>query len=521
MFILRNAMRNIGRSKVRSILIAIIITIIAFSVCIGLYIRQASADSRDAALANMKITAQITQNRSKAMKQASGSGTFSKSKLKKALGSELTLTQLKKYAKASSVSSFYYTLTTSVDGAGNLEAYSSSSDSQSSDSSSGTPSVMKSMDNGEFTITGYSSDEAMTDFTSGTKKISKGKMFTEGTSDMVCVISSELAKYNGLSVGDTIKVSNPNKSSETYKLKIVGIYKDSQSSAQAVQGGPNASDPANSIYTSYSTLNRIVTASKAKYSKNSTKALSSRLNGTYVVGTLSKYKSFKKEVKQLGLSSKYQVTSADLTNYEQSAQPLKNLAKFAGYFLIVILMVGAAILVVMNIFSTRERKYEIGVLTAIGMKKKQVAAFFLSEILILTLAGVIVGGAAGAAVSKPVTKKLLSAQVASSMKQSSDMQQSFGRDNNGGGPGSQDSGSGQNADGKGAPSGAPSAPSGSGATASPGSASSNALNTSSSVSVTVLLELLGACVALALIAGTVSVTAIMRYEPLDILSERD
>ena len=121
-------------------------------------------------------------------------------------------------------------------------------------------------------------------------------------------------------------------------------------------------------------------------------------------------------------------------------------------------LVGAAILVVMNIFSTRERKYEIGVLTAIGIKKKQVAALFLSEILILTLAGVVVGGSAGAAVSKPLTKKLLRAQVSSSMKQNSNMQQSFGRDNNGGGPGSQDYGSGQNADGKDAPKAAPPRP---------------------------------------------------------------
>lgn len=317
------------------------------------------------------------------------------------------------------------------------------------------------MNSGSFTITGYSSDEAMTDFTSGTKKISKGKMFAEGTDSMVCVISSELAKYNDLSVGDSIKVSNPNNSKETYKLKIVGIYKDSQSSAQA---GPNASDPANNIYTSYETLNQIVTASGKKNSE-STSAISGRLNGTYVVGTLGKYKQFKKEVKQLGLSTKYQVTSADISSYEQSARPLKNLAKFAGCFLIVILLVGAAILVIMNIFSTRERKYEIGVLTAIGMKKKQVAALFLTEILILSLAGAIIGGAAGAAVSKPVTKQLLNAQGTSS--------------------------------------------------------AADALTASASVNGAVLLELLGCCVLLALAAGAVSVTAIMRYEPLEILSERD
>ena len=252
---------------------------------------------------------------------------------------------------------------------------------------------------------------------------------------MVCVISSELAKYNDLSVGDSIKVSNPNNSKETYKLKIVGIYKDSQSSAQAGQAGPNASDPANNIYTSYETLNQIVTASGKKNSE-STSAISGRLNGTYVVGTLGKYKQFKKEVKQLGLSTKYQVTSADISSYEQSARPLKNLAKFAGCFLI-----------------------------AIGMKKKQVAALFLTEILILSLAGAIIGGAAGAAVSKPVTKQLLNA------------------------PGT--------------------------------SSAADTLTASASVNGAVLLELLGCCVLLALAAGAVSVTAIMRYEPLEILSERD
>ena len=55
--------------------------------------------------------------------------------------------------------------------------------------------------------------------------------------------------------------------------------------------------------------------------------------------------------------------------YEQSAQPLENLVKFEGYFLIVILLIGAIILIVLNVFATRERKYEIGVLSAIGMKK--------------------------------------------------------------------------------------------------------------------------------------------------------
>lgn len=69
-----------------SVLIGILITIIAFSISISLYIRQASTDSRDAALSGINVTAQITQNRSKAMKQASGSGGFNRSEMKKAMG---------------------------------------------------------------------------------------------------------------------------------------------------------------------------------------------------------------------------------------------------------------------------------------------------------------------------------------------------------------------------------------------------------------------------------------------------
>ena len=44
---------------------------------------------------------------------------------------------------------------------------------------------------------------------------------------------------------------------------------------------------------------------------------------------------------------------------------------------------------------------------------------------------------------------------------------------------------------------------------------------SSSVNLVVLLELLCACIVLALAGGMVSVVAIMRYEPLQILANRD
>lgn len=50
---------------------------------------------------------------------------------------------------------------------------------------------------------------------------------------------------------------------------------------------------------------------------------------------------FEADCREKGLSDSYQVTSNDVTSYEQSLVPLKNLSTFATYFLIVVLIIGA------------------------------------------------------------------------------------------------------------------------------------------------------------------------------------
>lgn len=536
---LKNAFRNVSRAKGRSILIGIIIVIIAFSVCIGLCIRQSAADAREDALAEMNITAQISPDRGSAMeKSRDDKGSFDPSQLSEKIKSSLTLDEMLTYAEADSVKTFYYTMTASVDAGDDLEAYStssdddeSSSDSESSSSNSDSESSKRPGSMGsssDFTITGYSSDDAMTDFVDGTCTISDGSVFDEGTSKKVCIISDELATYNDLEVGDSIQLVSPDDEDETFKLKIVGIYTNSQSSAQAggmggmsrMMGGV---DPANEIYTSYETLAAIAEANES---------ISTSISGTYVLGDLEAYESFCAEVTELGLSDDYVVSSSDLTEYEQQAQPLENLAKYAGYFLIVILLIGAAILIVLNMFATRERKYEIGVLTAIGMKKGKVAKLFMTEILIITLAGVIIGGAIGAATSVPVTNALLASQIESQQESLQDKNDAFGRDFGGmqGGQPPEMSEKSQSSDSQSSEdlssldssdsSSVPEKPDGE-SKKGMGKVGEYITDVSASVNLVVLLELLAICIVLAMVSGVASVTAIMRYEPLQILSNRD
>lgn len=150
------------------------------------------------------------------------------------------------------------------------------------------------------------------------------------------------------------------------------------------------------------------------------------LNGTYAFDSVSDYEKFQDEVKEMGLSDDYTVSSSDLTSYEESLEPLQHLSEYAGYFLMVILAIGAVILIVLHIFAIRERKYEIGVLAAIGMKKWKIAVQFLTESLCITFCALIIGAGIGAVSSVPVTNHLLAQQIESSS--SFGQEQWFGRE---------------------------------------------------------------------------------------------
>lgn len=105
------------------------------------------------------------------------------------------------------------------------------------------------------------------------------------------------------------------------------------------------------------------------------------------------------------MSEYYTLSSSDIISYESSLLPLKNLSSFATTLLILVLSIGAVILIVINVFNIRERKYEVGVLTAIGIKKGRVAMQFVAELLFVTLLFIFIGAGVGAAVSSACFKQ--------------------------------------------------------------------------------------------------------------------
>lgn len=555
MYIIKNAFRCIGRSKGRNILIGIIALVIAISACIGLSIRQASENAKTTALEGLSITATITYDRANAMGQMGGGrpggfgggGGFDRDQFADLMGSasSLTLEEYQKYAEASTVQDFYYTLTAYFNGSENFSPVSDETEDSESDGElngsleeensgrpSGFPGGMGGMmggmfSSGDFSIIGYSSDSAMTAFINGNASIVDGSMFEQGTSELICVISEELAMYNELAVGDTVIITNPSLETESYTLTISGIYTSSENNDFSMSMFGASQDPANRIYMSAAALQTVLDASEENsttitndYGRESESKITGTLSATYSFADTESYYAFETEVRTLGLSEDYTVSSSDVSAYENSLAPLDTLSTMAGWFLIVILIIGGVILVVLNIFNVRERKYEVGVLTAMGMKKWKVAAQFMCEILVITMIAVILGAGIGAVSSVPVTNALLEGQVESQNSQQSQMEQNFGRpgDFGGGFPGGNMGGM---------PGEMPSdLPDDIGGGKNPfGDMFEGAANyiteVDSAMNLTVVFQMIGVGLLLTLVASAASVLFIMRYDPLKILANRD
>ena len=337
MYIIKNALRCIGRSKGRNVLISIITLVIAVSACIGLSIRQAAESAKKDTLEELNITAAISYDRSSMMNGMTGGEKFDREQFAEMMGNTtaLTIEDYEKYSSAESVEDFYYTVTAAFNGTDELlpvtdETVASESESDAPSSGFGTGKVFPGGKGGfsssDFSVIGYSSDSAMTAFIDGTASVLEGgTMFEEGTTEKECAISEELAIFNDLAVGDTIVLVNPLVETETYQLKIVGFYRSSSNNDYSMSMFGKSQDPANQIYMSSAALQTLldasdeasVTVTDQNTGRESDSAITGSVSATYVFENTEKYYAFEEEVRNLGLNDSYTVSSPDLTAFEK------------------------------------------------------------------------------------------------------------------------------------------------------------------------------------------------------------
>ncbi|MBE6787713.1 MAG: ABC transporter permease [Ruminococcaceae bacterium] len=529
MYVIKNALKCIARAKGRSVLIGIIALVIATSACLGLSIRQAAQNAKETTLNEMEITANISVDRRSMMQNIKpDEDGFDRDAFKDKMGetSSLTLEEYKKYAQADAVEDFYYTITAYFNGSDDLEPVTDEEETEETEQTesknnmpeipSGNRGGMRGIRaSGDFTVVGYSSDLAMTDFKNNTASVTSGTVFKEDTAKKTCIISEELAAFNNLKTGSKITLINANNDTENYEFEIVGIYKAAESNEFSQSAFGTSQDPANRIYVSARALSNVIKQSQAVSTTKTTSdgreyetALNGTINATYTFADSDSFAAFETQARKLGLDETYTISSPDLNSFEERITPLNTLSSMAGWFLLVILIIGAVILVVLNIFNVRERKYEIGVLTAMGMKKRKVAVQFVCEILVITMIAVIIGAGIGAVSSVPVTNTLLESQTQSQTENAEQLKNNFGRDGNitnNTAPTPPDKPN--NFSGK--------------MDKMIGGAVDYITEVDSAMNLTVVFQMLLIGLGLTLVASGISVLFVMRYDPLKILANRD
>lgn len=507
MFIFKNALISIIRNKGRNILIGIIILVIACASTVTLAINNTAGDLIGSYQSAYDKELTISFNRENMMKDFDFSN---REKLEDMKGkfddiSTYTISDVEKFAESDYIESYYYTYDISLNG-NNIEK----AESEKSESGSGMPSGMPGGFSGsgmsqslggssslDFTLTGYSSVEAMSEFMEGTYEMVEiaDDAWDKAFDGNYAFINEELASYNDLKLGDKIKLEDED--GNTYKFEIIGIYKENESGVS----GPMSlfSNSANTIITNANALTAITKANSE---------VKGTVEPTFIIYDYADAEKIEAEFHDKGLNENYSVETNEETA-TAGLSSIKNVQSFATTFLIITLVIGGIVLFIINMINIRERKYEIGVLRTIGISKSKLTMQFVAELLMVGCVALLIGAGIGAVMSKSVSNSLLASEISSSKESSEKMGRNFG------GPGGSSE--------SGMPGGFNPMEMG-GSMKSFGTKGKPQVEAYESidavVNMTVLLELLGIGLTLILISSLAAMISIQRFSPLTILKER-
>lgn len=242
---------------------------------------------------------------------------------------------------------------------------------------------------------GSSREDINDDFQKGTRKIIAGSWISD---PFTCLISKDFANLNNLQIGDTLTLQN-NQGGMEISLQVRGIYDDVSLQANTNPYQIPLTNRSNEIFASLDTL------------------LQAEIFQSYGSLDIKMYlkepgllEAYTKELKEKGLPEGYEVIT-NAQEYEHIIAPVEHFAAIAQLMTFGVLGLGAALLTLISIMVMKERTYEIGVLRAIGMKKKHVIYCLLSESLMLTTLCLLLGLSVAQLAAQPIANALIAAQI--------------------------------------------------------------------------------------------------------------
>jgi putative ABC transport system permease protein len=478
MYILENAFRNVLRNRGRNILIGAIIFAVIVTTVIALMINNTTSGIINDYKSRFGAEVRLEPNMQKVRDEAMANSTNG---LVKMIMPSIPPEQYIAFGESEYLQGSIFTASAGV----------TSDNIQSIDAELGGGSGMMMMGGGPGDASANTPMEYMmslqgnslSEFDTGTRELASGEMPDELNE---CIVSADLAELNDIQIGDNFSFTGEIRNMEegiflptSYTLTVVGTYYDVTD--EYTEGGmQNAfTNRRNEILTTYDTVAQEIQPDLSGI----------KIGATYFLKEPGMLDAFAEEVYSKGLAETFDVTT-DEAAYNKIVGPVEGLRGISVTFMIVVLVFGGSIIALLSSIAIRERKYEIGVLRAMGMKIRKVALGLWVEMLIITFVCLAVGLGFGKLAAQPIANTMLAGQIEA--VEASEEEQSSG-----------------------AMMMMPPQSSSSSADAEPLS------NIDISMGLETTLQIMGIALLLATLAGLVSISRITKYEPIKILMERN
>ncbi|EJR6300306.1 ABC transporter permease [Listeria monocytogenes] len=401
--------------KGRSVLQLIIFTVVCVLILSGFTIQSAADKASELAREQLGGTVTLTVDREKQMQtmreEASSSDSSSTESKPQFQSSPIDVSDANDLAKLNHVASYnYYSSTQAL--ASGFDPIESSGDTSSSNDESSTTAETQGPGGGQggpqmvdadLSISGLLDSATSTDFEAGTSELTSGVAITSADKDKnVAMVEENLAEENDWKVGDSFTVTSSDGNTKV-TLKIVGIYKTTDSGSDMAQNF-SFLNPYNKVYVPYTVANTI----KGSNYKNTVDS------AVYTMDDAANISAFEKEAKKVD-SIDWDTFKLDAndTLYQQMIGPINSVASFSKNVVYIVSIAGALILGLLVMMQVRDRKYEMGVLLAIGEKRGKLIAQFFVEILIVALVSFGLAAASSHYVAQLAGNQLLAQQNSS------------------------------------------------------------------------------------------------------------
>lgn len=327
---------------------------------------------------------------------------------------EISLSMVLDIADSEYVNDLTYSASTSAY-AVDFDAVDSSSSSSDSENSEFRSMSFTSMMEGDVLIEAVNAYAFIDGVDTGSITIYDGTYFDESTDDSI-MISYELAEENGLAVGDFITMQNV-EDDEEYELEIIGIFTSDDSGSE------------NIIYMNIETAAYFFTEDQFTD------------DGDYIVSDVVYYltnpdysDAFIEEASEKYPDMEDENLTLDINNdaYEAMAGSIEQVGEFANTILIVVIIASVLIITLLINNNVKDRVYEIGVLSALGATKKNIAGQIFMELIVTATIGFVLSFGTSYFVADYLSQSLLDNEIESSEVTS---ETSFGRPSSGTGGG--------------------------------------------------------------------------------------